>query len=83
MNTIKENPDQEYVAVFGKEEGARYSKLDNEANAEIYDAGSFEGISATDLRDAIQARNVKQIAKFLPAGISTRQFFDAYGSVYN
>ena len=83
IDTIKENPDQEYVAVFGKEEGARYSKLDNEANAEIYDAGSFEGISATDLRDAIQARNVKQIAKFLPAGISTKQFFDAYGSVYN
>ncbi len=83
IDTIKENPDQEYVAVFGKEEGARYSKLDNEANAEIYDAGSFEDISATDLRDAIQARNVKQIAKFLPAGISTRQFFDAYGSTYN
>jgi hypothetical protein len=83
IDTIKENPGQEYVAVFGKEEGARYVSLNNEPNAEIYDAGSFEGISATDLRDAIQARNVKQVAYFLPAGITTKQFFDAYGSVYN
>ena len=83
IDTIKENPSQEYVAVFGKEEGMRYGSLANEPNAEIYDGGNLDNLSATDLRDAIQARNVKQIANFLPAGISTRQFFDAYGSVYN
>jgi len=82
IDTIKENPTQEYVAVFGKEEGARYSKLDNEPNAEIYDAGSFEDISATDFRVAIQARNIKQVAKFLPANITTKQFFDAFTKTY-
>jgi len=83
LTTIKNNPDQEFVVVFGKEESSRFASLSDKPNVEIFDAGNFENISATDFRDAIQARNVKQIAKFLPAGITTKQFFDAYGSVYN
>ena len=83
LTTIKNNPDQEFVVVFGKEESSRFASLSDKSNVEIFDAGNFENISATDFRDAIQARNVKQIAKFLPAGITTKQFFNAYGSVYN
>ena len=83
LTTIKNNPDQEFVVVFGKEESSRFASLSDKPNVEIFDAGNFENISATDFRDAIQARNVKQIAKFLPAGITTKQFFNAYGSVYN
>jgi hypothetical protein len=83
LTTIKENPDQDFVVVFGKEESARFASLADNPKVEVFDAGNFENISATDFRDAIQARNVKQIANFLPAGITTKQFFDAYGSVYN
>jgi hypothetical protein len=83
LTTIKENPDQDFVVVFGKEESSRFASLANNPKVEVFDAGNFENISATDFRDAIQARNVKQIEKFLPAGITTKQFFDAYGSVYN
>ena len=83
LSTIKNNPDQDFVVVFGKEESSRFASLSGNPKVEVFDAGNFENISATDFRDAIQARNVKQIEKFLPAGITTKQFFDAYGSVYN
>jgi hypothetical protein len=83
LSSIKNNPDREFIVAFGKEESARFASLANNPKIEIFDAGNFENLSATDFRDAIQARNVKQIEKFLPAGITTKQFFDAYGSVYN
>jgi hypothetical protein len=83
FDKIKNNPDQDFVAVFGKEESSRFASLADNPKVEVFDAGNFENISATDFRDAIQARNVKQIANFLPAGITTQKFFDAYGSVYD
>jgi len=83
LSSIKNNPDQDFVVVFGKEESSRFTSLADNPKVEVFDAGNFENISATDFRDAIQARDVKQIAKFLPANITTKQFFDAYGSVYN
>jgi hypothetical protein len=83
LKSVKNNPDQEFTVVFGKEESSRFISLADNPKVEVFDAGNFENISATDFRDAIQARNVKQIEKFLPAGITTKQFFDAYGSVYN
>lgn len=83
LNTIKNNPDQDFVVAFGKEESSRFASLADNPKVEVFDAGNFENISATDFRDAIQARNVKQVANFLPNNITTKQFFDAYGSVYN
>ena len=80
---VKDNPDNQYVAVFGKEEGTRFSNLQSIPNVEIFDAGNADNISATDLRDAIQARNIKQVANFLPSGITTKQFFDAFTRMYN
>lgn len=83
FDQIKNNPDQEFVAVFGKEESSRFAGLADKPNVEVFDAGNFENISATDFRDAIRARNIKQVEKFLPAGITTKQFFDAFTKTYN
>ena len=80
---VKEYPDNQYVAVFGKEEGTRFSNLQSIPNAEIFDAGNADNISATNFRDAIQSRNVKEVAKFLPDGVSTKQFFDAFTRTYD
>ena len=80
---VKEHPDNQYVAAFGKEEGTRFSNLQSIPNAEIFDAGNADNISATNFRDAIQARNIKQVANFLPDGISTQQFFDAFTRTYD
>lgn len=83
LNTIKNNPDQDFVVVFGKEESSRFASLADNPKVEVFDAGNFENISATDFRDAIRSRDVKQIANFLSAGVTTQKFFDVYGSVYN
>jgi hypothetical protein len=83
FNQIKSNPDQEFIAVFGKEESSRFASLVNNSKVEIFDAGNFENISATDFRDAIQSRNLKQVGYFLPNGISIKQFFDAFTKTYN
>lgn len=83
FSQIKDNPDNQYVTAFGKEEGTRFSNLQSVPNVEIFDAGNADNISATDLRDAIRARDVKQVAKFLPNGISTREFFDAFTRTYD
>lgn len=82
FDQIKNNPDNQYVAVFGKEDGSRFKSLTDMPNVEIFDAGNADGISATDLRDAIRARNVKEVAKFLPDGVTTREFFDAFTRMY-
>ena len=80
---VKEHPDNQYVAAFGKEEGTRFSNLQSIPNAEIFDAGNADNISATNFRDAIQARNIKQVANFLPDGVSTQQFFNAFTRTYD
>ncbi len=78
LNTIKNNPDQDFVVVFGKEESSRFASLVNNPKVEIFDAGNFENISATDFRDAIRANNDEQIIKFLPKNITINQFFSAF-----
>ena len=83
FDQIKNNPDQEFIAVFGKEESSRFAALADNPKVEVFDAGNFENISATDFRDAIRSRDVKQVEKFLPAGITTQQFFDAFGKQFN
>jgi hypothetical protein len=83
ISTIKNSPDQEFTVVFGKEESSRFASLANNPKVEIFDAGNFENISATDFRDAIQSRNVIQIAKFLPTGVTIQQFFNAFGEKFN
>ena len=83
FDQIKNNPDNQYVAVFGKEEGSRFKSLTGIPNVEIFDAGNADSISATNLRDAIRARNVKEVARFLPDGITTREFFDAFTRMYD
>jgi hypothetical protein len=83
LSAIKNNPDQEFVVVFGKEESSRFASLAGNPKVEVFDAGNFENISATDFRDAIRSRDVKQVIKFLPDGFSTQQFFDAFGEPFN
>lgn len=82
FDQIKNNPENQYVAAFGKEEGTRFNNLRDVENVEVFDSGNEGSISATDLRDAIRARNVKEVARFLPDGVTTREFFDAFTRSY-
>jgi cytidyltransferase-like protein len=79
---ITSNPEAKIIAAFGKDEFTRFNSiLSNEKykNAELFNAGNFDGISATDFRTAIRAKNEQLIKTFLPEGIDVKQFMDAAG----
>jgi cytidyltransferase-like protein len=77
---IDANPQQDVVVAYGKGEEGRYKALLNTAkypNVKIYDAGDIDGLSASNLRNAINSKNPTDIAKFLPAGIEVEDYMNA------
>lgn len=79
---ITSNPEAKIIAAFGKDEFTRFSSiLKNEKykNAELFNAGTFDNINATDFRIAIKAKSENLIKKFLPDGIDVKQFMNAAG----
>ena len=73
---------QDYIVLYGKGEESRYNaiKRDREkySNVDIVDAGSFENLNATDLRNAIRNKDLEDIQKFLPASIDAKKVLDVY-----
>jgi cytidyltransferase-like protein len=77
LDTIEANPNNHYVAVYGKGEEDRYRNIGKDPrymNAEVFDGGSVksegENINATDFRNAI--RTGKDISRFIPDGINKK-----------
>lgn len=83
FDQIKNNPDNYYVAVFGKEDGSRFKYLTDIPNVEIFDSGNFEGLSATNFREAINSNNNELISEFLPKGITLDEFLNAFNKSKN
>jgi len=80
---IKNNPDENFLAAFGKEEGSRFNSLTKSGkypNADIVDIGTIENFSATNLRKAIRDRDIDTIEKMIPDGVTDAQFLDAMGN---
>lgn len=74
---IEFNPTINFVVTFGKGEGERYKTLSNKAkypNAKIYDGGTIEDLSATELRNIINSLTQNNISKFLPSGVNIEDF---------
>ena len=79
---IKSYPQQDIQVAFGKGEEDRFKALLNKEkypNVKVYDAGNIEGLSATNLRNAVNSNNPPEIAKFLPQGIEVNDFLNALG----
>ena len=76
---VENNPELTVYAAYGKGEESRYKNLSKYPNAKIFDAGSFGGLNATDLRKAIRDNNDGEIKKFLPDGIEVNDFLRALG----
>lgn len=79
---ITSNPDAKIIAAFGKDEFTRFSAiLKNEKykNAELFDAGNFGGVNATQFRIAIKSKKADLIHQFLPNGIDVKDFMNAAG----
>ena len=77
LDTIEANPNNHYVAVYGKGEESRYRNIGKDPrymNAEVFDGGTTtsegENINATDFRNAIKAG--EDISRFIPDGINKK-----------
>jgi nicotinamide mononucleotide adenylyltransferase len=72
------NPEQKYVAIFGKDDAARFKGLAKMPNVTInnFPEANIGDSSATDLRKAIAARDIAAIKQFLPFGVSPSEYLD-------
>ena len=73
------NPEQKYVAVFGKDDAARFKGLAKMPNVTInnFPEANIGDASATDLRKAIAVQDIAAIKPFLPFGVSPSEYLDA------
>ena len=82
LDTIKENPEGNFIVAYGKGEEDRYKSLVNNPNIQIVDGGTIsdeEGnLNATDFRNALQTN--QDISRFLPDGIYYKDFLKAVTS---
>jgi len=77
-NTVEANPDINYIAAFGKGEVSRYKSIEKYPNVKVFDAGTIDGVHATDLRQIIADKNVNRLDMYLPQGISHIDFLDIF-----
>ena len=73
---ITDNPDTNFIAAYGKEDAGRYSKL-NSDRVKTYDAGNVEGISATNLRAALNSQG--DITPYIPEEVSPIRYLETLG----
>jgi nicotinamide mononucleotide adenylyltransferase len=73
------NPEQKFVAIFGKDDAARFKGLAKMPNVTInnFPEANIGDSSATDLRKAIAVRDIEAIKQFLPFGVSPSEYLDA------
>jgi len=81
LDTIESNPNNHYIAVYGKGDEERYRNIGKDPrymNAEVFDGGSValgdENISATNLRKAMVDKDIQAIKSMLPDGIDAKKY---------
>ncbi len=76
------NKDQPYIAVFGKDDKARFKNIDEKLpNVEVnsFESAGIGNTSATDLRVALLNRDKSEVEKYIPAGITADEYINALG----
>jgi cytidyltransferase-like protein len=89
LNPVKEtyeiitnNPEAKVICAFGKGDIDRFEHITKNIkykNAQIFDAGNLDSLSATQLRIALKSGNDEEISKFIPEGITAEDFKNALG----
>jgi len=73
---------QDFLVLYGKGERSRYISIEHDrekySNVDIVDAGTFEDLHATDLRNSIRNKDLEGIQKHLPKGIDAKKVLDVY-----
>lgn len=79
-NQVENNPDIDFVATFGKGEESRFARIGEFPNVEVFDSGTEDAVSATDLRDALAQNDLERVKTFLPKGINLNDYMNALQS---
>jgi len=81
LDTIEANPNNHYIAVYGKDDKDRYRNIGKDPrymNAEVFDGGAIssggENISATNLRKAMMDKDIQAIKSMLPDEINAKEY---------
>jgi predicted nucleotidyltransferase len=81
LDTIESNPNNHYIAVYGKGDEERYRNIGKDPrymNAEVFNGGAIslgdENISATNLRKAMIDKDIQAIKSMLPDGINAKEY---------
>jgi len=70
------NPNQQYIAVFGKDDIARFKNINKLSNVKVdnFEEANVGNLSATDLRNAITNKDIPTIQSMMPDGITAKEY---------
>jgi len=73
---FENNPNQQYIAVFGKDDIARFKNIDKLSNVKVdnFEEANVGNLSATDLRNAISNNDISTIQSMMPDGIDAEEY---------
>jgi len=76
---FENNPEQKYIAIFGKDDADRFKGITKLPNVTInnFPEANIGDASATDLRKAIATQDLVAMKPFLPFGVSPAEYLDA------
>ena len=73
---FEDNPNQQYIGVFGKDDIARFKGISKLPNVKVdnFEEANVGNLSATDLRNAIVNKDIPTIQSMMPDGIDAKEY---------
>jgi len=73
---FEDNPNQQYIGVFGKDDIARFKGISKLPNVKVdnFEEANIGNLSATDLRNAIVNKDISTIQSMMPDGIDAKEY---------
>lgn len=73
---FEDNPNQQYIGVFGKDDIARFKGISKLPNVKVdnFEEANVGNLSATDLRNAIVNKDISTIQSMMPDGINAKEY---------
>jgi hypothetical protein len=73
---FEDNPNQQYIGVFGKDDIARFKGISKLPNVRVdnFEEANVGNLSATDLRNAIVNKDIPTIQSMMPDGIDAKEY---------
>jgi len=79
---FEDNPNQQYIGVFGKDDIARFKGISKLPNVKVdnFEEANVGNLSATDLRNAIVNKDISTIQSMMPDDIDAKEYTQTLAS---